>query len=342
MKNSRRTILSLFLFFMMTAAAYGQGDLRFSEPRDFRLENNQVIKDCRLGYRTFGKLNADKSNAVLFPTWFAGTTKELLDTEMIGPGALIDTNLFYVVAVESLGNGVSSSPSNSKAQPGRAFPQFSIRDMVNAEYLLLTRDLHLKRLYAVAGISMGGMQTFQWMVSYPGYFKKAVSIVGSPRLASSDLLLWQAEIMAIEQGRYCANPDIGMKTVSAIHSLALQTPDFLAEHTSPDNFPAYLAGIEKEIGRFNPDDWEWQLKAMIAQDIFRTSGGSPEQTAATVRAGALVVVSLQDHMVNPGPSREFARLMKAQLVELSTYCGHTAFLCERDKIREAVTVFLAK
>ncbi|MGA2223276.1 MAG: alpha/beta fold hydrolase [Syntrophobacteraceae bacterium] len=342
MRPAMRALLSLFLLLIMTGAAHGQGDLRFSGPGDFRLENNQVIKDCTLGYRTFGNLNADKSNAVLVPTWFAGTTQDLVDTEMIGPGRLIDTNRFYVVAVESLGNGVSSSPSNSKAQPGQAFPQCSIRDMVNAEYLLLTRELHLSRLYAVAGISMGGMQAFQWMVSYPDYFKKAVSISGSPRLASCDLLLWQAEIMAIEQGRSCGNLDVGMKTVSAIQSLAFHTPNFIAAHTRPDDFPAYLAGIEKGIERFNPDNWEFQLKAIMAQDIFRAFGGSPEQTASAVRAGGLVIVSLHDLMVNPEPAREFSGLIKAQLLELSTDCGHAAFLCERDKLRDAVERFLGK
>jgi homoserine O-acetyltransferase len=189
---------------------------------------------------------------------------------------------------------------------------------------------------------MGGVQVVQWMVSYPDYFEKAVSIVGSPRLASCDLLLWQAEIMAIEQGRSCGNLDVGMKTVSAIHSLALYTPNFMAAHTRPDDFPAYLAGIEKGIGRFNPDNWELQLKASMAHDIFRAFGGSPEQTASAVRAGALVIVSLQDLMVNPAPAREFAGLIKAQLLELSTDCGHAAFLCERDKLRDAVRGFLDK
>ncbi len=342
MKPTIRSMLFWFLFFILTGAAHGSEALRFAELGDFPLESNQVIRDCRLGYRTLGNLNSDKSNAVLFPTWFAGTTRDLIDNGMIGPSKLIDTSRFYVIAVESLGNGVSSSPSNSKEQFGQTFPQFSIRDMVNAEYLLLTRELHLTRIDAVVGISMGGMQVFQWMVSYPQVLKRAVSIVGSPRLASSDLLLWQAEVMAIETGRSCGDAGQAMKVVSAIHSLALHTPGYIAMHTSPEEFPGYLAGIVKGIWRFSPNDWEWQLKAMMGHDIYRTFGGSPEQTALAVRARTLVIVSLQDHMVNPGPSREFSGLINAEVLELDSICGHAAFLCEKERLLGTVMKFLGE
>ncbi|MGA2402935.1 MAG: alpha/beta fold hydrolase [Syntrophobacteraceae bacterium] len=340
MKPAIRSMLFLFLFFIVTGAAHGNEALRFAELGDFRLENNEVIRDCRLGYRTLGNLNSEKSNAVLFPTWFAGTTRDLIDTGNIGPGKLIDTSRFYVIAVESLGNGVSSSPSNSKEQSGQSFPQFSIRDMVDAEYLLLTRELHLTRIHAVVGISMGGMQVFQWMVSYPEVFKRAVSIVGSPRLASSDLLRFQSEIMAIDTGRSCGDAGRGMNTVSAIHSLALYTPGYIAMHTSPEEFPGYLAGIVKGIARFSPDDWEWQLKAIMGQDIYRTFGGSPERTASAVRAKTLVIVSQQDQMVNPEPARVFSRLINAEVLELEGNCGHAAFICEKEKLAGPVMKFL--
>jgi hypothetical protein len=96
---------------LLAAPSFAQ-ELRFAELGDFRLVSGEVIHDCRLGYRTFGKLNAEKSNAVLFPTWFTGTTENLVG--LIGPGKLVDP--------DALGNGVSSSPSNSKQQPRMRFP----------------------------------------------------------------------------------------------------------------------------------------------------------------------------------------------------------------------------
>lgn len=342
MKPAARLMLSLFLLLIMTGAASGEEALRFAELGDFRLESGQVIRDCRVGYRTLGNLDAERSNAVLFPTWFAGTTQDLIDTGMIGPGKLVDTSRHYVIAVESLGNGVSSSPSNSKAQIAQTFPEFSIRDTVNAEYLLLTRELHLNQINAVVGISMGGMQVFQWMVSYPEFMKRAVSIVGSPRLASSDLLLWQSEIMAIEMGRGCGDAGRAMRTVSAINLLALYTPAYMAMHTSPEEFPGYLAGIVKDIKRFNPDDWEWQLKSMMGHDIYRARGGSLDQTASAVRAKALVIVSRQDQMVNPEPSRVFSGMINAKVLELDSNCGHAVFLCEKEKLVRPVMEFLGQ
>ncbi|MEN6439348.1 MAG: alpha/beta fold hydrolase [Syntrophobacter sp.] len=342
MKFLVRTILCLIFVSAMAGTACAQSPLMFSELGDFRLENQQVIKDCKLGYRIFGEPDADKTNVVVFPTWFAGTTQELVDTGMIGPGKLIDTSRLYVIAIESFGNGVSSSPSNSTTQSGPSFPEFTIRDMVNAEHRFLTRDLHLERAYAVVGISMGGMQAFQWMVSYPGFFQKAVSIVGTPRLATSDLLLLQAEIEAIEAGRNCGNARLGMKTISAVHTFALYTPSYLSAHASPGDFPAYLAKIEKGLERFNPDDWEWQLKALMTHDIFRAFGGSREKAASAIQTKTLVIMSARDQLVNPEPSTAFSRLIKAEFAELSSDCGHIMFLCEKEKLRERVMSFLTR
>src|SRR5512146_3518012 len=203
------------------------GAQQFANIGNLKLQNGQIIRDCRLGYRTFGQLNDDKSNAVLFPTWFGGRTQDLV--ELIGPGKLVDSSKYFVVAVDALGDGISSSPSNSQAQPRMKFPQFSIRDMVESEHELATRVLHLTHVRAVMGISMGGMQTFQWMTAYPDFMDKAIPIVGSPKLTSYDLLLWTAEEHAIEadaawnHGDYASVPVAGMKTAADIHFMNLTT-----------------------------------------------------------------------------------------------------------------------
>lgn len=73
-----------------------------------------MIQDFRLGYRTLGKLNAQKSNAILWPSWLGGKSADLL--QFLGPEKVVDTSKYFVVLVDAIGNGVSTSPSNSKKQ----------------------------------------------------------------------------------------------------------------------------------------------------------------------------------------------------------------------------------
>ena len=119
--------------------------LQYAHMGDFKLENGRSIDQCTIAYQTFGNLNKEKNNVVLFPTWFTGTSMDLLP---FVPGKLIDTTRFFLILVDALGDGLSSSPSNSHTQPGIQFPAFSIHDMVESEYVLLTAHLNITHVYA--------------------------------------------------------------------------------------------------------------------------------------------------------------------------------------------------
>jgi homoserine O-acetyltransferase/O-succinyltransferase len=318
-----------------------EGGQRFASLGDLKLESGEVIRDCRIGYRTYGQLDASQSNAILFPTWFGGVTQQLAGN--FGRGGMIDTGRYFVIAVDAIGNGVSTSPSNSQTQPRMKFPRFSIRDMVESQHRLVTEVLHLNRLRAVMGISMGGMQTFEWMARYPDFMDRAIPIVGSPRLMPFDVLLWQAEIHAIEadanwkNGDYTARPVAAMRTVSDISSLALTTPDWYGRQNAGKDMLAVLAAAEKaQLDQVDTNDHYRQLQAMLGHDIFRQFGGDPKRAAAAIKAKVTVIVATQDHMVNPGPAREFAGLLKASIVELNGDCGHLSTGCEAPKVAAAV------
>lgn len=337
----------LLLAYCLLAAPFFAQELQFADLGDFQLTSGASLHKCRIGCRTFGKLNAGKSNAVVFPTWFGGTTKDLI--ELIGPGKLIDSSKYFVVAVDALGDGVSSSPSNSDGQPHMRFPALAIRDMVNSQHRLVKDVLHIPHVRAVMGISMGGMQAFQWMVADPDFMDCVIPIVGSPKLTSYDLLLWQSGIHAIQAdvnwkgGDYTSPPEAGLRTLADIDALAIETPAYRVAHTRPEEFKKFLDAQETDtIHGFDANNWIRQAQAMMGHDVSRPFGGDMAQAAAAVKARVLVIVGLQDHMVNPAPALAFARSLRARTLELDSACGHLVTSCESAKVGAAITEFLSK
>ena len=343
MKSFSKIAIPLMLLVLLAAPAVvqAQGELRLADLGDFRLESGQVIQECRLGYRTFGTLNKERSNAILFPTWFAGTSKDLVALGFIGPSKLADTSRYFVVAVDTLGNGVSSSPSNSKKQPGRTFPEFTVRDMVKAQHQLLTKVLGLGRLHAVIGISMGGMQAFQWTLSYPGFAQRAVSIMGTPRAASSDLFLFDTGLRAIDTLSAIRDGEaLGPEGSAALLALAALTPEFYLKNLSRSDVTRALDGAQDILLKYSLTDWAWQLKAMIGHDIYRLT--SEREAAGAIRTKLLVIVSRNDFLVNPEPSLALAGSLKAETLVLQGDCGHFSVVCEPDRIVSATAAFLSR
>lgn len=320
--------------------AGGDGAQKIAELGTCALESGQKIEGCRIGYRTFGKLDAAKSNAVLFPTWFTGTTEPL--TKSV-PDKLVDTSRFFLVLVDAIGDGVSSSPSNSAKQPRLSFPNFTIADMVESQRRLMKETFGVTKLHAAMGISMGGMQAFEWAVSHGDEVGRAVSIVGTPQLTSHDLLLWNAELHALDESAAFANGSYDgrprMPAVQDIHWLMLTTPAFRASDTSRAQYAAWAAEREADT-KFDWNDWHRQLEAMLAHDVARADAGSLETTAKRTKTKMLVVAAEQDHMVHPGPSKAFAKAQGAKLVVLSGPCGHAAPTCEGALLAKEVRAFL--
>lgn len=332
--------LSLILFMLSVGILQAQSVQRYAELGNFKLENGQVIRDCKIGYRTCGNLNADKSNAILFPTWFLGNTAGLAG--LVGPGNMADSTKYFVICVDALGDGVSSSPSNSKLQPEAEFPKFNIRDMVNSEYEFVTRVLHLKHLFCVIGGSMGGMQTFQWIVSYPNFMDRAIPWVGSPKLTFYDLLLWNTELQIINSDLK-ANVPVNeiIKSLADITELNIRTPDYYVTHMKPEDFDKDMAEYQKSMAHmFDIYDWRSQLEAMIANNVSAPYNDNMEEAASRVKSKVLVIVNLQDHMVNPHPAMEFAKLIGATTLILNNDCGHLGPSCEAARVDKAINEFL--
>src|SRR5881296_4568276 len=208
---------ALVLLAVSPAAAHKAGDPPHQLYRigDFKLESGEVIKDFAISYVTHGTLNARKSNAVLMVTATSGNHHRI--DFLIGPGKALDTTKYFVIATDAIGNGLTTSPSNSKAQPRMQFPKFGMRDMVESQRRLLKDKLGIDHVVAVIGPSMGGMQALQWGVSYPDFMDSLVALVPLARTPAWSVLLVEATRKAImldpawKGGEYTAPPAEGIR-----------------------------------------------------------------------------------------------------------------------------------
>lgn len=319
--------------------------VQYADLGDFKLQNSQSIRGMRLAYRTLGALNADKSNVVLWPTWLGGTTEELL--QFIGPGRVVETPKYFVVLVDAIGNGVSTSPSNSKLQPRMKFPEFTIRDMVESEHKLLTDVLHVNHIHAVMGISMGGMQTFEWIEAYPDFMDVAVPIVGSPQSTSYDKLLWTSQIDALKydpewkDGNGTKPMTAGFGVFAEIGSMNLTTPTYRVEMTKTEDFGSFLTKTkaDEKGDALTACDSIRQREAIMSLDIPKEFGVTFDDSAKRVHAKLFVIVSPEDHMVNPTPAIAFAKVIGVPVLKMDTPCGHESPDCV--SVGPAVGAFLA-
>ncbi|MDA0330298.1 MAG: alpha/beta fold hydrolase [Gemmatimonadetes bacterium] len=335
--SKRLTVLVLFgLLAVRPIAAQEQ---HFADLGTCTLESGAVLEECRIGYRTIGALSADGSNAILVPSWYGGSTANWLELQA---ALLGEDHDYLVILVDALANGVSVSPSNSVAQPGSAFPDITTRDMVHTQYRLATEVLGLERLHAVMGISMGGMQTFEWAVLYPDFMEKLVPIAGSPRLAGHDVALWESYKRLLSWGVAC-QCDEAAEAMSALMLLNSTTSDQAGVDLPGDSVRARVArSSTNRMQAGSAMNLIRQADAMIATDAARSFTGDWAAAAGAVRAEMLIIVGASDHVVTPGAAIEFGRHLgdRATTIVFENDCGHNIPGCEMFRSRSLIREFL--
>jgi homoserine O-acetyltransferase len=168
------------------------------------------IKQVKIGWESAGTLNADKSNAILIPHFFSGTSHAFGKyaasdaaagywDAIIGPGKPIDTNKYFVLSTDTLVNLNANAPNVTTTGPasinpdtgkpyGMSFPVVSIKDFVNVQKALI-ESLGIRKLRAVVGASMGGLQTYEWAASYPDMVDRIIPVISTPQ-ADPFLIGW--------------------------------------------------------------------------------------------------------------------------------------------------------
>jgi homoserine O-acetyltransferase len=304
------------------------------------LESGQELLDCRVGYRTFGELSEARDNAILVPTWYGGASATWveLQSELLG-----DDHDFFVIVVDALANGVSVSPSNSESQPGESFPEITTRDMVRSQHRLATEVFELEGLHAVMGISMGGMQSFEWSVLFPDFMDRVVPIAGSPRLAGHDVALWEAMKRLFAWSAECQCKEAA-EAVAALGLVNASTIDQAGAALPADSVQARIAGAAPGMDPGVALNLIRQADAMNATDVTRAFEGDWARAARGVEADMLIIVGSSDHVVTPGPAIDFAGRLgdRATLVVFQNDCGHDIPGCEMFRSRAVIREFLRK
>ena len=279
---------------------------------DLPLENGGAIRDFSIAYMTEGTLDAEKSNAVLMVTAIGGNHHRI--DFLIGPGRGIDTDRLFVIRTDAIGNGLTTSPSTSATQHGPDFPHFAIRDMVESQYRLL-QHLGITHLVAVAGASMGGMQTLQWGVSHPDMMDSLVALTPMARTAPWSIAVNHATRQALmldpafQGGRYTQQPVAGWRMrADVLQVLATRTPEAMRQQfTDPMQVEAWIGGQEDAVVKsgFDANDWIAQTWAYDRHNVGDTRvdgeavfGGDPLRALHAVKARALLMSGELD-LYNP-------------------------------------------
>ncbi len=310
-----------------------------AELGDLKLESGEVIRDYRQSFVTHGELNKHGSNLVLVCISLTGNHHRL--DFLIGPGKALDTERYFVVCADPIGNGLSTSPSNSVAQPRMQFPRFVIRDMVSAQYRLLTEMLEVDQVHAVVGASMGGMQALQWAVSHAGFAGRIVAMTPMARTHP-----WAA--LVVETARRCltadpqwgdagfrSRPARGWAAYTALMTALLARTPAAVQEFAPDMASAqrWLATLteQNESGGFDAHDYLYQSWAYEAHDVDSTPGVNGDALAA-IDVPVLIAAPPLD-LFNPVESAHLAaqQIGGARLIEIPSVQGHQSATATRDE-----------
>lgn len=287
------------------------------------LEEGGVIEDLRLAVRTWGALNTDKNNAILIPTWYSGTHQIWADA-YVGEDHALDPSKYFIVCVNQIGNGLSTSPHNTPDESisMSKFPHVRIGDDVVAQERLLREHFGIEQLQLVVGGSMGAQQTYEWAVRFPDKVLRAAPIAGTAKNTPHDFLFTETLNEQIWSdpgwtgGEYSSNTEVvdGLKR----HAHLWATMGFSTEFWKQEKWAAlgfaskedFLTNfLEPYFTAMDPNDllcqaWKWQRG-----DVSRHTNGDLAKALARVTAKTFVMPISEDMFFPPRDCAHEASLL---------------------------------
>jgi homoserine O-acetyltransferase len=325
--------------------------------RDFALECGVVLPEAKLAYRQRGAVG--QGAPILLCTAFAANP---LGLAYLGQeGGPLDESRRWIIDVEMLGNGRSSSPSNTPApHAGADFPPLAIRDNVTLQKALCDH-LGITRLASVIGASMGGQQAVQWAVSHPAMVASAVCIAGNAATTLFGQMFLHVVASALTSdpafagGRYASPPLLGLSRLSEAWAPFALSPRFFSEgrhqahaDMAADDLDGFLAKWRTRYHTRDANDLISHLAMWSRHSIAGTPGaaGSFEAAAARATMPILFVPVSTDIYFHPLDVADQAMAFPdARVTVIDSLSGHAAAFgrepADRLAVRAALSAFLA-
>jgi homoserine O-acetyltransferase len=325
MKTPLRLIVAgLLLATGLVAAVYPapvEGDFVL---KDFRFKSGESLPELRLHYRTIGTLRRDASgratNAVLITHGTTGSGAQFLAPtfapELFGPGQPLDAANYFIVLPDSIGHGKSSKPSDGLRAK---FPPYGYRDMVEAQYRLLTEGLHIPHARLVMGTSMGGMHTWVWAEEHPDFMDALLPMASLPTQISGRNRVWRR--MAIDAirgdpewrgGEYQRQPQ-SLRTGAQMLYLMSSNPG-LRQAEAPTRAQADTALDAFVANYLKAGDANDYLFALEASHDYDPGPGLEKITAP------LLAINFADDLINPPElgilEREIKRVRRGRAITI--------------------------
>ena len=304
---------------------------------DLPLQSGETLRDARLAYAAYGTLDAERSNVVVFPTAYGGTHRD--NAWLIGAGLPLDPERYFIVSVNLIGGGLSSSPSNTSGAQGRdAFPHVSVYDNVEAQRRLVLEHFGAREIALVVGFSMGAQQTFHWAAREPALVKRIAPICGSARTAEHNAVFLDGIRAVLEldplfaNGRYDAPPLAGQRAVGRTWAAWGTSQTFYREERwrrlGFDSRDAFVdASYVDSFASADANDllamlWTWRHADIGAIAAY---AGDTQRALAAISADAIVMPGATDTYFPPEDSeREVALMPHATLAVIPSGNGHQA------------------
>ncbi|MCA9072875.1 MAG: alpha/beta fold hydrolase [Planctomycetaceae bacterium] len=203
--------------------------------RNFTLQCGLTLPEAHLAYQTYGDLNADRSNAILYPTSYGA---QHLDIDwLIGPEGILDSSRYFIVIPNMFGNGLSTSPSNltDPFGPGR-FPLFTHVDNIQAQKRLAEEQLGIERWALAYGWSMGGQQALHWGALFPDCVERIAAVCTSAKTSPHNLIFLEGLKATLTTDtawtgdRFVAKPERGLRAFGRVYAGWALSQAFYREH----------------------------------------------------------------------------------------------------------------